>query len=223
MAELSHIDGWPTEFSRLASVAQLHALGQVTLVYNYLEEQISRVFYRCMPTSGDFSSRLFHKLGNRDRIDLLSAVVSASDYLPEAKEALLHLLTCYDICTENRNILMHAIIESADADILTLSKTASNDPARYIHFRLPISDLRLVADQMAEAFTYALRLENWVAAQTGLFAGPIIQTSSLGSQFDLSKHIAALGTLPGKPPKPRKLTPYQPPATQPDGARQPQS
>jgi hypothetical protein len=130
-------DEWPYSFNTIAPAAQLHALGQITLVFNYLEESIGNIFKVAMPTNSAFSEAMYHKLNNRDRVDLLAAIVRESSKEDDIKEAILHLLTCYSICADNRNILMHAILESADADIISLSKKASRDPTRLIEFRNP--------------------------------------------------------------------------------------
>jgi hypothetical protein len=122
MTNSANVDEWPSEQDTIAPAAHLQALGQITLVFNYLEESIGGVFNETMPTNITFSERLYHKLNNRDRIDLLTAIIQESDKETDIKDALLHLLNCYEICSGNRNILLHAILESADADILNLSK-----------------------------------------------------------------------------------------------------
>jgi len=54
------------------------------------------IFQICMPTEKTFSQRLFHKMGNRDRIDMLSAIVKSSQFHPKAKDCLNHLLHCFE-------------------------------------------------------------------------------------------------------------------------------
>jgi hypothetical protein len=216
MTDAKDIEGWPNSFNRVANAAQIHALGQVTLVYNYLEEAVGRVFIEAMPTNQAFSEQLYHKLNNRDRIDLLTAVTQASDRDADVKEAILHLLNCHDICSENRNILMHAIIDSVDADIVTAFKKASRDPTREIQFRLPLADLRLVADEMSLMFVYAMRIQNCIISRAkDQPTGPMPE--------HIQRTMDWLGTTPEKPPKPRRLIPYKPPADQKDGEFQPQS
>jgi hypothetical protein len=107
MDDSGSIDGWPSK--QLGTVAQVHALGQITLVYNYLQEAFTLLFTLCMPTRSDFSEALFHKLNNRDRINLLYAVIDKNEMEEDVREALHYGLLCYDVCTENRNILMHTL------------------------------------------------------------------------------------------------------------------
>jgi hypothetical protein len=44
------INGWPKKTARLGTVAQIHALGQITINYNYLEESVGFMFVILMPT-----------------------------------------------------------------------------------------------------------------------------------------------------------------------------
>jgi hypothetical protein len=221
MADSKATDEWPSRTNTIAPAAQLLALGQITLVYNYLEESIGNIFKKVMPTDASFSEKFYHRLNNRDRINLLNAIIQQSTLEADIKEALLYLLNSYHICTENRNVLLHAILESADADILNISKKAARDPGRDIQFRIPLADMRLVADQMGDAFVYAMRIQTTISARSnppqvssvGLF--PVAST--------LPDVLKSLESLPPKPPKPHKLVPYQPPEPANDEEFPPQS
>ena len=50
----------------------------------------------------------FHRSNNRDRVDLLTAVVNKNEPDDGIRERVLWALQCFDICTANRNVLMHA-------------------------------------------------------------------------------------------------------------------
>jgi len=65
MEDTKAFDDWPSWQAQMGTVAQVHALGQITLMYNYLEEAMGFLFTMCMPTGQDFSISLFHKLNNR--------------------------------------------------------------------------------------------------------------------------------------------------------------
>jgi len=98
---------WPPEQYRLAPNDYLAALGQLTFVYNMLESMMRNIFIKYLPFAEDYARMLFHKLNNRDRIDLLSAFVKENEKDNDVSEAILYCINCFDICTENRNILMH--------------------------------------------------------------------------------------------------------------------
>lgn len=193
---------WPPEMYELAPNDYLAAFGQATLLYNMLESVMSHLFVVTAPLPDEYALRLFHNLNNRDRIDLLSAFVRKNEIDPIVADALLHCILCYDICTENRNILMHSTyFEMYPSDTKTtaptrLVKRASKDPKRELHFDVPLAELRYIADKIAEIFVYARELYGFTFRR---------------------KHRAFLGAeplqssaLPDKPPKPRILIPYQP-------------
>jgi hypothetical protein len=207
MADQDNIEGWPSERARLATIAQLHALGQISLLYNYLEDTCGLLFGQYMPTDGKFSKALFERLNNRERVDLLSAVASKNEKEQEVKDAVLHFLLCYDICTTNRNILAHVRKEGAAANIIKFSKPASNDPTRKIHFDLPLTTLRLVADQIGDAFNFGMDLAFWLSRREN----PLDQMRELMVEPYRSQPWP--GPLPDKPQKPQMLTPSLPPTT----------
>ena len=206
MNERKDLDGWPSERDQIASVPYIHAFGQVTLSYNMMEIMMGNLFTTCVPMELDFAERLFHKLNNRERIDLLSALVRTNEKESEAREAILHCIRCYDICTDNRNILMHVTLDDLDATAVLLKKRASQDPTRDIIFHVPLTDLRLVADQIGQTFQYTYDLFIWLLRREAHGFHLKGVTTLLG---DLA--TVPPGPLPDRPPKPRKLTPYQPP------------
>jgi hypothetical protein len=150
------IISWPQPGHRLAPTDHVHAFGQITLAYNLLQSAMEWMFVFSMPFERDYSKRLFHHLNNRDRIDLLTAHVTKNekDYLDQ----ILYCILCYDICTENRNILMHVTIHEVDIrdpDTFRLTKSASNDPLKQLDFRVTLSDLRSLADETMGVWFYA--------------------------------------------------------------------
>lgn len=228
MGSRYQIGGWPRRPNIYGNVAQVHAIGQITLAYNNLESYLDLIFQFCMPTDKDFSERLFHKLNNKDRIDLLVAVIRSSHFHPQAKDRLNHLLQCYGICTENRNILLHATSEEAYAGVFHLSKRSANDPAVTNRFKIPLADLRLVAEQIHEISEYVIQLLFWLTVRKGLpgsYRGSLlIQPLEKITRSTLRRVLQAvpeIATLPEKPPKPRRLVPSAPPLVPPSWKRPP--
>jgi hypothetical protein len=177
---------WPPKHIRLASDDQLIPFGQITLGYNLLESTIHDIFCVCAPLDRGFARGLLGKLNNRDLIDLLSALVKNNEKDPDVRDAILHCLLCYDICTENRNILMHIEIETVSESMF--QKRSRNNPTQFIKFDIEVSELRLIGEQIANVFVYAFRIWDFLT-------------------WDDPNSPRA---LPEKLPKPRKLTPYQP-------------
>ena len=184
-------DPWPSEKYELAPNDYLAAFGQVTLVYNMLENMMGHIFEICAPLEDAFAKSLFHKLNNRDRVDLLSAFVRENEEEPETRDAILHCILCYEICTENRNMLMHSTYFDM-RNVAKLVKRASKDPTRELHFDVPLVQLRRLADETADVFAYAVGLGAKLFRRTW-------RDSNLPEVI-----------LPDKPPKPHKLTPDRP-------------
>jgi hypothetical protein len=208
MIESDAVDGWPSRLTRMASVAEVHAFGQVTLIFNYLEETVGKIFVHFLPAEISFSEALFHKMSNPDRMLLLLELIKGNERDPEVKTALEHLLWCYDVCNENRNILMHASVESRSSpDFLPMSKRSKNAKVGRIFFHLSLPDLRATADGMGAVFDFGTRLRIWLAHRDS----PSPETAKLMNWPDPPQRPP----LPDKPPKPRKLTPFQPPKDQP--------
>jgi hypothetical protein len=173
-------------------------------MYNFLEDTIGMVFTCCMPTNAQFAENLFHKTNNRERMNLLAAVVEQNEQNPAAKDALLHLIRCFDICTENRNVLAHVIVDAAHSatNAFPLSKKARNDPTRTIRFQVNVSELRQMADETTATFDYGTRLLFW-----------LMQRSK--PDLNLARSMGwpappAPAPLPSKSPKPHRLTMFQP-------------
>lgn len=149
---------WPSDENRTVGSDYLVAFGQVTLAYNLLESMMGRIFTHCAPLETEYADKLFHLLNNRERIELLSAFVSKNEQDLQARAAILHCVLCYDICTENRNILMHVILLDIDETTAKWTKKASQDPTRIVEFHASLTDLRLVADQIVDTLRYARSL-----------------------------------------------------------------
>ena len=187
------VEEWPTALHRLASNDYLLAFGQMTLAYNLLESEIHELFTLCAPLDYTFSANLAHRSNNRELIDLFTALVRRNEKEPTLREALLHCLKCYDICTENRNILMHVEI---DVEEFKFRKRASKDASRPVQYEVPIPKLRLVAEQTGLIFVYAFDIAEFMLRKLSPSERP--RAPALEQR-----------ELPGKPQKPYKLTPSE--------------
>jgi hypothetical protein len=197
---------WPLPEHQLAPNNYLAALGQATFVYNMLESMMSSVFPSCAPLEIEAARTLFHKLNNRDRVDLLTDFVTHNEKDKQVKSVILHYINCYDICTENRNILMHAIyfnpnLQPDQSPLLV--KKAKNDYKREIHFDVPLQELRNVADGMVRSFQLAMELYGFLARRIFLNALPPTNPATGYPKIGPNP-------LPDILPKPHKLIPYQP-------------
>ena len=190
MSENQH---WPIEQYQLAPREYLAAFGQLTLVYNMLENMIANIFEKIAPFETTFSRLFFHRLNNRDRIDLLTAVIRKNEKETDTLEALLHCISSYDICTANRNILMHSTYFDTGEDVARFVKRSKN--LSEIHFKVSLEELRSVADDTARTFVYAVHIFGAISRRQWAEELP---ESPLLVQMPLLE-------LPTKIPLPRKL------------------
>ena len=129
MSNPDDFDNWPANYNRVADAAHLHAIGQFSLMYNYLEEIFGFVFQCSVPADANYLEFLFHQLNNRERADMLSAIVQFGENDAAALDHQLYAIRCFDICTDNRNIVLHAAPDIT-AETFRLSKRARNNPTK---------------------------------------------------------------------------------------------
>lgn len=194
-------DDWPSDPNKISDASHVHAIGQFALMYNALEEMFGFVWQCCFPANGDYSASLFHGLNNRQRVDMLTAISRFGEKDKAAQELMLYAIRCFDICTDNRNTMLHAIKErSSTTDTLRLSKRARNNPERTTYYELPLTTLRRVADDTAATLNLWADLFLWLE----------------------DRRYGQLRPLPDKPLQPYRLTPSPQIATDVDAPRPPQ-
>lgn len=153
-----------------------------------------------LPSERRLRKSLFHSLNNRQRVDMLAALVKFGERDAMVREFILYALHCFDICTDNRNIMLHATKEpSPTADTLRLSKRARNNPARTAYYNAPLPMLRQVADDASATLDLWANLFLWLE----------------------DRRVGQQRPLPDKPPQPHRLSPSPQIATDADAPRQP--
>lgn len=187
------LDGWPAFQQQMASVPHVHAMGQISLQYNLLEAMFGTLFERTAPLKREAAQKLFHRSNNRDRIDLMKDFVQHRETEQDALEALIFSLNCFNICTENRNILLHVLADFAEEnDDMVFSKAPRSNPFERIEFNLSVKELRLVAEQMADCFNYMWAIDKYLFYRDS------------PSEF---RKMLRPRALPVKPAKPNTLSP----------------
>lgn len=189
MTSADPFPNWPSEKYRITDAAHLHALGQFSVLYNTMEDAISWIFNYYFPANKDYAERLFHDLNNRVRIDMLKAIIEQVEKDTRIKDNMIYALWCFDICTENRNTLMHAMMGGTNETIFQLAKRSRKNPLKFLYYKLPIDELRSIADACAETYMFIFQLTSWVQEEEWE-DGP--------------------GPFPDKPTLPRRLNSSQP-------------
>jgi hypothetical protein len=198
--------GWPTDQRHnVGHPLHIHALGQITLLYNFLENFLFSLFAKYIPIGNDAASNIYYSINNRTRIVLLIELVKQREADATLIEYILFGINCYEICTENRNILLHSTTSKSDPVtlVMELRKRAAKDPLRDLFFEMPLPLIRQVADEMGETVSFISNL--WYFLH--------LRGQGLGDEGQSGQPLS----LPNKPQKPHKLTPSPPEATPPAG------
>jgi hypothetical protein len=111
------------------------------------------------------AAALFQQMRNNFRLDTLRCLVEAVEKDKEVREHISHYSYCYEICTDNRNALMHSMInDSPDSPpLLNLAKTARKDPMQQIYAQVSLQRLRDIADEIYYTEEFGTQLFHWVS------------------------------------------------------------
>ncbi len=176
----------------------MHALGVAAANYNSLEFVFQSLleFYLGLEDSGA-SQHLFAQLNsNQKRSDILSRLIVYKERKSQnVSESVQFFLDGFDICSENRNLLMHGrIFEATTRTQLVLQKYARKDPTKLNYMHLEVQDIRRVADDFFAYESYGAQIYLWLNARhTG---GKLIWVGD--GSFEPA--------WPRRPPPPEKLS-----------------
>jgi hypothetical protein len=147
----------------------MHALGVAAANYNSLEYMFQVLFeYYTGFEYAAASQQLFSHLGtNQKRVDIQSRLITYKERKsPDVANGVQYFLDGFDICAENRNLLMHGrIFEGSTRTDLVLQKYARKDPTRLNYMHLTVGDIRRVADEFHNYEVYGARVYLWLAAR----------------------------------------------------------
>jgi hypothetical protein len=159
---------WSGEFYPNSLKEHIHALGVVAANYNSLESTFYSIFCEYFGIS-DGSAALFAQFKNNFRIDTLKVIVSKYETDPKVADAVFHFLKCFTICADNRNILMHSLMDSfhQGETILKIRKSARNDFEKYTDLQFDLTSIRDTADEIWMVEGYAIDLYFYFLTRRG--------------------------------------------------------
>lgn len=120
-----------------------------------------------LPMAREVAAPLVQNLNNRERADWLRGLAAADERDPAVTELYAHAILCFDICVDNRNMLIHALYEGTDAVTakMKLTKKARNDPLREIKFQVSLEELRKAAVEMGNTVNFMIELYGYMRAR----------------------------------------------------------
>jgi len=174
-------------------------IGKATLLWNRAEYHFERIIWSYTDAADRIGELITSSMGNVSKGKLLLRLVEKIETDEKIVDRLQHLVRCYDICRENRNIMIHGIIHDDPASSETMllkGKTFGG----FSVYEDAVSQLREAAEQIASIYDFCLAMDNYV-----------------WRPYQLNRFGEALPPLPlpEKPPLPRKLDPSQPEEAQP--------
>lgn len=152
--EKSQSDYWPKY--QVGPRESIFALGVVGVKYAQLEFALTRIFATTLGISLDLGSMLMPKMTNYIRLRLLRERLPSCLWSAEVQDMVLHFVQAFEICAENRNLLMHSNIASMSQDAIILYKT--NRDGRTVLCNPELRELRQVADE------HGVILQLWIGA-----------------------------------------------------------
>lgn len=129
---------YPKKTQRLSNEL-VHAVGAIVIGWNYCEAEhleLTREVCGLGLTSdfnGRISSRIIKPMSNRQRSDLLRGALSEVDLPPEANASIDAFQSHFDICLQNRNLIVHSnYVEEFGRVEIYSSKSHPNIQYRYL-------------------------------------------------------------------------------------------
>ena len=177
---------WDQHFSYIASDDHAHALGRFALAFNLLEMMLSLFFRHYLAESEKLSNHLFGSLNNRQRVDIIKICANETGKRSEI-ELVEYALKCFDLCSENRNLLLHAtpFIQENDGNLI-VGKRSDQEKGFIKSYAFDVDTIRCAALDTYCVYQFVLSVTRYLE-----------QPISSGNE---------LSVLPERPPQPRKLS-----------------
>jgi hypothetical protein len=159
--DLDSVVGWPPEGHKIESVAHVHAIGMIAMSSAMMEEALTLLLSQLLNLNRQIAIPLIHKLVIRERLDLFRQLVHDDKMgRPDLADHLIYALDCFEICNENRNILVHAIYERLDrvTATMTLTKRSRQNPLNEFKIELPLPVLRQTAEEVGNTVNFMVDL-----------------------------------------------------------------
>ena len=169
----------------------MFALGVVGVKYAQLEFALSAMFSTVTGIERDMASLLLPRIRNNVRLNLMRERLPDHNWPTEASERVQHFIDGFNVCANNRNLLMHSNIFTMSQDAIILYKTSNSGKTvgKTVSCNPTLAEVRQVGDDMHTFFGYGLSLSN-----------------SINFNLIPPKLLPLPVPWPDKPPLPRNLS-----------------
>jgi len=131
--------------------------GEITVLWSLTEWHLERIIWSYTDSEARIGEAITGTLGNVSKVEILLALMDKIEGDESTVDHLNHLASCYDICRQNRNTVIHAVFRrSADGKSMAVKP---NRTKGFHAFRVGRKDLIRVADEIAATYAYAKALD----------------------------------------------------------------
>lgn len=190
---------WEIALRAIGPQEHVQAIGAFALFYNALELALHGFFEFYLFDTPKAMSLLYARLHNRDRVDLIKSLASEHPR-QEMTEAIEYGMRCFDVCAENRNLILHGLHARTEPEHLTLAKGSKDRPGVLKEYRFSLAEIQeaALAISRTESYLYALYdvlLEDHdfrrSGAQPGASPPPLPDRPALPRKLSLSQLLEA--------------------------------
>jgi len=136
-------------------------IGKAVILWNRTEYHFERIIWSYTDTVDRIGGYVTTSMGNVSKGKLLMNLVEHLETDERIIESLTHLERCYDICRENRNVMVHGIIheDATSNDVILLKGKIFGGFAVYED---AATQLKEAADQIAVVYEYCRAMDEYV-------------------------------------------------------------
>lgn len=154
-------DNWPGSLDLPGPSALLEAVGAFALLYNRLEVGLYSFLSFYLADKPETAMQIWISLHNRERVDLIKTMAAEYDD-EDAVEVVGHAMLHFDLCCENRNLLLHAIPFQQDEQSVVLIKTTSKLPKQMSAYLFTLEETRAAVLDAAASVQFQIAALGWL-------------------------------------------------------------
>ena len=140
------------------------AIGVASSKFAELEQVLGFIFGIVFGVH-DFDDELIvASVGSEAAAALITTKLNKLTWPEEIKTEVQHFIAGFHVCAENRNSLIHSVMESRAGETAVLFKTAKQGRAQWLS--LTLEELQAVADSMNAFCQFGRSLGNWINTST---------------------------------------------------------
>lgn len=138
----------------LISAERAHALGLVTLYWNFCEAGLAELVTDYSGMEPADAAHFLYGANAVSLLDLLRGLARRNEKRPDLLDALDHAISCVDICRRNRNNLAHSWV-NFKGDKLFKNNRSKGSPVTEV-FSFDLDEIRKVAEDCYAAGHYLM-------------------------------------------------------------------